>query len=165
MAIKPPIVEFSEFDVNNVIADRAAIESVNPHRYELSLLDGVLFDDVETGRCVGYCDATMDAFWVRGHMPGMPLMPGVIMCECAAQLCSYFCLKYNMLDADGVGLGGLDEVRFRSPIVPGDRLIVMVQRRKLRRSAVVVSYFQGYVNEGLVVEGIIKGIPLPKNLV
>ena len=52
-------------------------------------LTAIVFDDVERGICVGYKDISPDEFWVRGHMPGMPLMPGVIMCEAAAQLCSY----------------------------------------------------------------------------
>ncbi len=41
-------------------------------------------------------------FWVRGHMPGMPLMPGVVMLEAVAQVCCYCCHKYKLLgDADG----------------------------------------------------------------
>ena len=57
--------------------------------------------------CVGYRDISDSEFWVRGHMPGMPLMPGVIMCEAAAQLASYYSQRYDLLGAEMVGFGGI----------------------------------------------------------
>ena len=57
-------------------------------------------------------------------MPGMPLMPGVVMCEAAAQMCSYHSQRHNLLGAEMVGFGGMDDVRFRGTVVPGDRLVV-----------------------------------------
>ena len=162
MAGKEIIKPFSEIDLNNVVADKAEIEKYNPQRFELSQLDAVVFEDLDNLVCVGYKDATPDQFWVRGHMPEMPLMPGVIMCEAAAQLSSYFVIKHGLLGVDQVGLGGLEEVRFRKAVVPGDRLVLMLTQTKCRPRAVIVCYFQGYVNEQLVVEGHIKGVPLPK---
>ena len=63
---------------------------------------------------------------------------------------------------DRIGLGGMEEVRFRRAVVPGDRLVLMLTELKCRRGAVIMCYFQGYVNEKLAVEGKIKGVPLPK---
>jgi 3-hydroxyacyl-[acyl-carrier-protein] dehydratase len=60
-----------------------------------------------------------------------------------------------------VGFGGLDEVRFREPVVPGDRLIVMCKLLKLRKPYLLVCHFQGVVGRKLVVEGQLKGIPIP----
>ena len=60
-------------------------------------------------------------------MPKAPLMPGVIICEVAAQLASYFTQKYDLLGAKVVGFGGLEEVKFRGGVVPGDRLVMVVQ--------------------------------------
>jgi 3-hydroxyacyl-[acyl-carrier-protein] dehydratase len=60
-----------------------------------------------------------------------------------------------------VGFGGLEEVRFRDPVIPGDRLILMCQLIKARRGRMLVSRFQGIVRDGIVVEGILKGIPIP----
>jgi 3-hydroxyacyl-[acyl-carrier-protein] dehydratase len=80
------IVNFSEFDPNKVLFSRAAIEKVNPHRFELSLLDGILFEDTEGGRYVSFTDTKPTDFWTRGHFPNRPLMPGVLICEVAAQL-------------------------------------------------------------------------------
>ena len=56
---------------------------------------------VDTARQIlpGFSDVTLDEFWVRGHMPKAPLMPGVIICEVAAELASYFVQKYDLLGA------------------------------------------------------------------
>jgi 3-hydroxyacyl-[acyl-carrier-protein] dehydratase len=158
---KEQIIDFSEFDISKTIADKEAIMAVNCQRFEMQQLDGILYEDAETRTCVGYKDATDSEFWVSGHMPGMPIMPGVVMCEIAAQLSSYLCTKYNLLGAEVVGLGGLEEIRFRNVVRPGDRFVVMLRQEKVRFGAMIVCYFQGYVNQSLVVDGKIKGIPLP----
>lgn len=158
---KDQIIEFDKFDVNQTIADKDAILAVNRQRFEMQQLDGILYEDAEQKLCVGYKDATDSEFWVSGHMPGMPIMPGVVMCEIAAQLSSYLCTKYNLLGAEVVGLGGLEEIRFRNVVRPGDRFVVMLRQEKVRYGAMIICYFQGYVNESLVVDGKIKGIPLP----
>ncbi|MDA7541326.1 beta-hydroxyacyl-ACP dehydratase [bacterium] len=158
---KELVVDFSEFDENTPIASKEDINAVNSQRFEMQQLDGILYDDPENRVCVGYKDATEDEFWVKGHMPGMPIMPGVVMCEIAAQLSSYICTKYDFLGADIVGLGGLEEIRFRNVVRPGDRFVVMLRQEKVRFGAMIICYFQGYVNQSLVVDGKIKGIPLP----
>jgi 3-hydroxyacyl-[acyl-carrier-protein] dehydratase len=121
----------------------------------------VVFDDPKRLICVGYKDITDQEFWVRGHLPGMPLMPGVMMCEAAAQLCSYFAHKHDLLGCKVVGFGGMENVRFRDPVRPGDRLVVICQQLKVRRGAMIVCRFQAFVGETMVVDGQIKGIPLP----
>jgi 3-hydroxyacyl-[acyl-carrier-protein] dehydratase len=88
-------------------------------------------------------------------------MPGVVMLEGAAQLCSYFTQRYDMLGAPMVGFGGLEEVRFRDPVVPGDRIVFICALSKVRRGRMIVSRFQGVVGDNVVVEGVIKGIPIP----
>ena len=156
--MKEAFVDFSKFDEDNAVADLDEVLAVNPHRYELRLLDGVLFQDDEYA--VGYRDVSADEFWVRGHFPDRPLMPGVLICECAAQLSSYFAIKTKLVDNGYVGLGGLEEVRFRGPVVPGDRLIVMLKRGKVRRNRLFSADFQGFVDQKLVVQGVVKGVAL-----
>lgn len=161
MANKSLIVDLAQVDFDNVVADIEEIRKYNPQRYEMEHLTAIVVDDLEHHICVGYKDVTEEEFWVRGHMPGMPLMPGVVMVEAAAQLASYYVQKHNLLEAKMVGFGGLEEVRFRDPVVPGDRLVLLGQLTKLRPRRMLVSRFQGVVGDAVVVEGIIKGIAIP----
>ena len=82
----------------------------------------------------------------------------------AAQLSGYFAKKFDLLGADDIALGGMEDIRIREPVVPGDRLVIVLRRIKLRRGAVIVCQFQGFVDQKLVVEGKIKGVPLPSGV-
>lgn len=161
MAGKDLIVEVSKLDFENPVADIEEIRKYNPQRHEMEQLTGVVYEDTENHICVGYKDITTDEFWVRGHMPNMPLMPGVVMLEAAAQLCSYYVQKHDLLGSAMVGFGGLEDVRFRDPVLPGCRLLLMSELIKCRRGRMLISRFQGVVGESIAVEGIIKGIPIP----
>jgi 3-hydroxymyristoyl/3-hydroxydecanoyl-(acyl carrier protein) dehydratase len=76
-------------------------------------------------------------------------------------LCGYFTQKYDLLGVPMVGFGGLDDVRFRDVVVPGDRLVLACQLIKLRRHRMIVSRFEGHVGNRMVVEGELKGVPIP----
>lgn len=155
------LVDLETIDFNNVIADIEEIRRYNPQRFDMEHLTAIVFENLEEMICVGYKDVTHDEFWVKGHMPGMPLMPGVIMIEAAAQLSSYFALKTDALGASMLGFGGLERVRFRDPVIPGDRLVLLTKFLKARRGRMVVAAFQGVVGNSLVLEGELKGIPIP----
>ncbi len=161
MAGKDLILDPAEFDLERVVADIEQIRKFNPQRFEMEQLTAVVLDDSERGVCVGYKDVSDTDFWVRGHMPGMPLMPGVVMCEAAAQLCSYHVQHHNLLGAEMVGFGGLDDVRFRGTVVPGDRLVIACERLQLRMGQMIRCRFQCFVRESMVCEGKIRGIPIP----
>lgn len=155
------IIDPSLLDFDNPIADIEAIREFNPQRHEMEQLTAILCEDLERNACAAYKEITEQEFWVRGHMPGMPLMPGVVMLEAVAQLSSYFTQKHDLLGAAMVGFGGVDEVRFRGVVVPGDRLVVMVRLDKARRGRMIVASFQGIVGTNLVLEGCLRGIPIP----
>jgi 3-hydroxyacyl-[acyl-carrier-protein] dehydratase len=161
VAGKELLFDLSGIDLNHVVADIETIRKFNPQRFEMEHLTAIVHEDPEHNRCIGYKDITREEFWVRGHMPNMPLMPGVIMLEAIAQMCSYFVQRYDLLGAAMVGFGGLEDVRFRDPVVPGDRLYVLCELDKVRRGRMIVSRFQGVVNGTVVVEGVLKGIPIP----
>lgn len=161
MAGKDWILDPETLDYSNIVADLEAIRRVNSQRGEMEHLTAIIFDDAEINICAGFLDVTDQEFWVAGHMPGMPLMPGVIICEAAAQMCSYHALKHNLLGCEVMGFGALNNVRFRGAVIPGDRLTVVCKLTKMRRNRIVVSQFQAIVGSNLVCDGEISGIPLP----
>ncbi|TWU03012.1 3-hydroxyacyl-ACP dehydratase FabZ family protein [Stieleria varia] len=154
-------VDLALLDFDNPIADLETIRQYNPQRHEMEHLTGILYEDTERLVCAGYKQVSHDEFWCRGHMPGMPVMPGVIQLEAVAQLSSFFAQKNDLLGAEMVGFGGVDGARFRDVVVPGDRLVLMIQLTKARRNRMIVANFQGVVGEKLVVDGSLIGIPLP----
>ena len=155
------LVDLSLVDFDRPIATLDDIRRMNPQRFEMEQLTAVVYVNESDYSCVGYKDITDQEFWVRGHMPGLPLMPGVMMLESIAQLCSFVTHRYDLLGAEMVGFGGLEKVRFRDPVLPGDRLIVMCKLDKVRRGRMIVCAFQGAVKDRIVVEGTLKGIPIP----
>lgn len=164
VCLVPPkqyILDPAHVDFENVLANLDDIRAVNPQRFEMEQLTAIVHIDLEQVICAGYKDITDHEFWVRGHMPGMPVMPGIVMCEAAAQVCSYVTIKYDLLGAQIVGFGGLDDVLFRGLVVPGDRLLIACKMTRVRRGRMIVCRFQGTVGENIVVDGTIKGIPLP----
>lgn len=161
MGEKSFLVDLSQVDFNHIVANLDEIRAVNPQRFEMEQLTAVVYVNEQEYSCVGYKDLTENEFWVRGHMPGMALMPGVMMLEAIAQLCSFVTQRYDLLGTKMVGFGGLEDVRFRDPVLPGDRLIVMCKLDKLRRGRLIVCDFQGVVDGKICVEGRLKGIPIP----
>ncbi|MEM6365664.1 MAG: 3-hydroxyacyl-ACP dehydratase FabZ family protein [Planctomycetota bacterium] len=155
------IIDPQLLDFDAPIADIDAIRALNPQRHEMEQLTAILYEDLDRHACAAYKQITEDEFWVRGHMPGMPLMPGVMMLEAVAQLSSYYTQKHDLLGAAMVGFGGVDEVRFRGVVTPGDKLILMVRLEKARRGRMIVARFQGAVDQQLVLEGTLRGIPIP----
>jgi 3-hydroxyacyl-[acyl-carrier-protein] dehydratase len=162
--MKPLILDFSEYSLDAIVADSAEIRRHNPQRFEMEQLTAICFEEPARGLCVGYKDLSQNEFWCRGHMPGMPLMPGVIMCEAAAQLASYYIHRNKLMEADVVGFGGLEDVRFRGVVRPGERFVIVSHLLKVRRS-IMTCEFQCFVNQNMVCEGILKGVALPKDLV
>jgi 3-hydroxyacyl-[acyl-carrier-protein] dehydratase len=156
---KPLIIDFAEYDLNHVVSTIDEIRRYNPQRFEMEQLTAIVFEDSARAICVGYKDLKPDEFWARGHMPGFPLMPGVIMCEAAAQLSSYYAVKNKLMDGM-MGFGGMEDIRFRGLVRPGDRFVIVTRLLKARRT-IITCEFQSFVDQNLVCEGLIKGIPLP----
>jgi 3-hydroxyacyl-[acyl-carrier-protein] dehydratase len=159
----PPEAFFdvSKVDTAQVVADREAIRRVNPQRFEMEQLTAIVHVDTVQKLIIGYKDVRDDEFWVRGHVPGFPLFPGVLMCEAAAQLCSYYVAVYAPIPGDFLGFGGMENVRFRGKVSPGDRffLVAKGQRLKVRQSHFAV---QGFVGSAMVFNGDIIGVPIFK---
>lgn len=161
MAQKDFLVDLDQIDFDHPIAEVDDIRDYNPQRHEMEQLSAIVYENLDEKTCVGYLDVTDHEFWVRGHMPQLPLMPGVIMLESVAQMCSYFVQKHDLLGSQLIGFGGLEKVRFREPVVPGQRLVLIAKLTRIRPKFMIVCDFQGIVDQKLVVDGKLKGIPLP----
>jgi len=111
--------------------DRDAIMRVIPHRDPFLLLDRVT--ELEPGvRGVGELDVRADAFWVPGHFPGHPVMPGVLIVEAMAQVGAMALLSMPENQGRIAFFAGIDKVRFKRQVVPGDTLVMEVVITKAR---------------------------------
>ncbi len=156
-----PLVDPAQIDLNHVIADREAIRKVNPQRFEMEHLTAIVHVDPVQHLVIGYKDVGADEFWVRGHLPEYPLLPGVLMCEAAAQLSSYYLATQNIMGGDFIGFGGMDNVRFRAPVRPGDRLVMVAKATRVNRRQTVCNV-QGFVGATMVFHADIIGVPLAR---
>jgi len=152
------IVPPDEIDVSHVVMDIEEIRKSIPHRFEMEMLTGILRLDFEQHLAIGYRDVRGDEFWCRGHIPGRPLMPGVLMAEAAAQLCTFYYKRAQAGAADKfLGFAGLDNVKFRATVVPGDKLILVARNTRLRPRQAIFDC-QGLVRDRLAFEATITGM-------
>ncbi|MHC4954080.1 MAG: 3-hydroxyacyl-ACP dehydratase FabZ family protein [Planctomycetota bacterium] len=157
----PPaaFVDLRELDLDTLAFDRDAIRAHNPHRYEFELLHGVVHFDPEAGIIVGEHHAAEDAFWTRGHIPGRPIFPGVLMIETAAQLCSFYWIEALPDQTSFFGFGGIENTRFRGVVKPGDRLVIVAKSVQLKPRRAIFDA-QGFVDGKMVFESRIIGVPV-----
>lgn len=155
----PPILLFdlSNIDLNGPdVFTQEEIEKENPQRYEMQHLDGILWYDKEPRLILGYKDITENEFWIKGHIPERPLMPGVIMIEASAQVLSFY-VKRVFGVAGFIGFTGIESAKFRGQVVPGDRLYLLGQITSIK-SRKFSAYVQGVVNGKMVFETNISGM-------
>lgn len=158
----PPLLfDLSQIDLKaRPVFDKEAIGKVNPQRFEMQQLDGILWYDKQKSMILGYKDVTKDEFWIRGHIPGRPLMPAVIMIEAAAQMSSFF-VKQIYKEQGFIGFAGIDAAKFRSIIEPGQRLYLLghITKYKQRKNTThVTTSVQGVVNGTMVFEAVVSGM-------
>jgi 3-hydroxyacyl-[acyl-carrier-protein] dehydratase len=153
----PPklIFDITGVDLNGVLFDQQAIREVNPQRGHMEMLNGITWADPADGRIIGYKDVRLDEFWAEGHIPGRPLFPGVLMIEAGAQLASFYTRQYVGWKGF-IGFGGVDEVKFRQQVVPGDRLYILGQKLWERHRRIFCRV-QGLVAGNLAFEAAITG--------
>jgi 3-hydroxyacyl-[acyl-carrier-protein] dehydratase len=154
----PPALLFdiSKIDLGKVVFDRDAVLAVNPQSYEMQQLDGIIWYDKEAHEILGFKDVTDKEFWVRGHIPGRPLMPGVIMVEAAAQLSSFY-VKQIVGTEGFIGFAGIEEAKFRQPVLPGQRLLLLGKLTKYNPRRFSFSA-QGIVDGSMVFEVVVSGM-------
>ena len=156
-----PHLNPADIDLSRTVADIEAIRRVIPQRFEMEQLSAIVHLDPEQQVIAGYKDVGVDEFWVRGHMPGYPLLPGVLLCEAAAQLSSYYIIAQGLLEGDFVGFFGMDNVRFRGIVQPGDRLILIGKMLRYHRRQTLFNV-QGFVGTNMVFHADVIGMSMTR---
>ncbi len=131
--------------------DTEAIKGIIPHRDPFLLLDRV--DDLEPGvRAVGYKDVTGEEDFFRGHFPDYPVMPGVLIVEAMAQVGAVALLSVERDEGRIAFFAGIDKVRFKRQVRPGDtlRMEVVITRK---RGPIGFGEAKAYVGDELVCSG------------
>lgn len=109
----------------------AEIERLIPHRWPFLLVDRIIEIDQDAGRIVGLKAVSATEWFFQGHFPGLPVMPGVLQVEALAQTMAIHVARQPGF-GDRIGLfAGIDEVRFKRVVVPGDTLRLEVTMTKL----------------------------------
>ncbi len=113
--------------------DSTEIRATLPHRYPFLLVDRI--SELEPGRrIVGIKNVTINEPFFPGHFPDRPVMPGVLILEAMAQVGGVLAFKSSSLAGRPVVyLTGIDNAKFRKPVVPGDQLRLEVEVLKRRQ--------------------------------
>ena len=132
-----------------MVLDILEIKKRLKHRYPFLLIDRVL--ELEEGkRCVALKNVTVNEPFFQGHFPESPIMPGVLIVEALAQaggIAGYS--LYQNADQDITYFAGMDNVKFKKPVVPGDQLILKSEFVK-RKLNIWVLKGEAFVNDELV---------------
>ncbi len=113
--------------------DAVAIQTIIPHRYPFLLIDRVT--DLQPGKgAVGYKNVTMGDGFFQGHFPAYPVMPGVLIVEALAQVGAVALLTTDDFKGKMALFAGIDEVRFKRQVKPGDTIRLAVSLGQVRRN-------------------------------
>jgi 3-hydroxyacyl-[acyl-carrier-protein] dehydratase len=128
------------------------IHELLPHRYPFALVDRII-DYVPGKKAVGIKNVTFNEPFFSGHIPGRPIMPGVLIVESMAQVGGVILTLLPGMKGEFFAFAGIDKVRFRRPVIPGDRLIMTVELLSFKMNRIAKMQGQGVVDDQLVVEG------------
>jgi 3-hydroxyacyl-[acyl-carrier-protein] dehydratase len=130
--------------------DIEEIRKILPHRFPMLLVDRVL--ELEPDRIVGIKNVTANEPFFAGHFPDFPVMPGVLIVEAMAQVAGILYLKEVPDRANKlVFLAGIDNAKFRKPVLPGDQLRIEMKVVK-KKASVVKMCGQATVDGAVVAE-------------
>lgn len=156
-----PIVDLSTLDLTRDVVPVDELRRLVPHREEFQLLDGICHFDRERQLVVAYKDWPADAWWGRGHIPGRPIMPGVLMIEGAAQAATFVIKRhFGWNEEKFIGLGGLNDVRFRGQVVPPARVYFVAGEGTISGNRLARYPAQAFCNGQMVLEMELLGVLL-----
>lgn len=123
-----------------------------PHRYPFALVDRII--EHEMGKkAVGIKNVTLNEPQFQGHFPDRPLMPGVLIVEAMAQVGGLIVSQIPDLPQGLFVFAGIDSVRFRRPVVPGDQLRISCELLSIKRQRFGKIYGEAKVDDQLVCSG------------
>lgn len=148
---KKLVKRYQHVKKEGVVFDSSAIEQILPHRYPFLLVDKII-DFKLDDRIVGVKNVTGNEFFFQGHFPSHPVMPGVLIIEAMAQTGGLLLLN-GIDDPEGklFYFIGINNAKFRKPVVPGDQLVLEVSLVS-RRSKTFVMSGKAYVEGNVVAE-------------
>jgi 3-hydroxyacyl-[acyl-carrier-protein] dehydratase len=152
------LFDISGIDLSRVAITREQVGAINPQCGDMRQLDHVIWTNENYSAALGVKFVREEEFWVPGHIPGRPLLPGVLMIEAAAQLSSVL-YKGQVEEPRFIGFTRVDSVVFRGQVKPGDTLHLLAKEVSFRPRRFVCAT-QGLVNGVLVYEGQITGMVL-----
>lgn len=151
----------AETEPESTVLDRVTPKSVYtieqihqllPHRYPFSLVDRII-DYVPGKLAVGLKNVTFNEPHFQGHFPGRPIMPGVLIVEAMAQVGGVVLTQLPDVPQGLFMFAGIDKVRFRRPVVPGDQLVMTVELLSVKRRRFGKMQGRAKVDGFLVAEG------------
>lgn len=158
-AAKGLLFDLSGIDLSQRLMSRQDLERINPHRGDMALLDWIVWHSEDLSRAVALKHTRSDEFWVKGHFPGKPMFPGVLMIESAAQLAVFL---YNKAQPGPLlaAFTRIERAVFRSPVAPGDEFYVLCDVIKRSRRGFTCDV-QGVVNgQRIAFESQISGLAI-----
>jgi 3-hydroxyacyl-[acyl-carrier-protein] dehydratase len=155
------LVDLSSLDLSRDVVSTEELRTLVPQRDEFQLLDGICHFEPERCVVVAYKDWPADAWWSKGHIPGKPLMPGVLMIEGAAQAATFLIKKMMGWSRERlIGLAGLNEVRFRGQVVPPARVYFVSAEGKVSGTRLARFPAQAWSNGELIMDMELLGVLL-----
>jgi 3-hydroxyacyl-[acyl-carrier-protein] dehydratase len=123
----------SDSDQTPTILDAQAIQAIIPHRYPFLLVDRIV--EIEPGkRAVGIKNVSIGEPYFQGHFPDYPVMPGVLIVEALAQVGAVAMLQLEEYKGRIAFFAGIDKIRFKRQVKPGDVLLLKVELGQIRRN-------------------------------
>ncbi len=138
--------------INNVQLAIEDILGLLPHRYPFALVDRVI-EHIPGEKAVAIKNITINEPQFQGHFPERPLMPGVLIVESMAQVGGLIVTQMPDLPSGLFVFAGIDNVKFRRPVVPGDQLIISCQLLSIKRKRFGKVKGEAHVEGKLVCSG------------